>query len=88
MNLIQMTGLSAKAAGSLRPASGAFAVMAALLTSACANAGAAAPRAWLSCDPVKRVAYWVVPPALNHHNTWTQPIKVNLKPSQTCADFK
>jgi hypothetical protein len=99
MNLIQMIRRRAKAAGGLRPAYGAVAVMAALLTSACANSGVRAASAasgeaataspvWLSCDPAERVAYWVVPAALNHHNTWTQPIKVSLKPSQTCADFK
>ncbi len=43
---------------------------------------------WVSCSDVDHVAYRVVPPALNPHNMFTQPIKVSLKPGQSCADLK
>lgn len=43
---------------------------------------------WISCNELERVAYRVVPPALNPHNAFTQPIKVHLKPGQSCADLK
>jgi hypothetical protein len=43
---------------------------------------------WISCSEADHVAYRVVPPALNPHNMFTQPIKVSLKPGQSCADLK
>ncbi len=52
------------------------------------QATTALPKPWISCSDVDHVAYRVVPPALNPHNMFTQPIKVNLKPSQSCADLK
>jgi hypothetical protein len=43
---------------------------------------------WMSCSELERVAYRIVPPALNPHNAFTQPVKVSLKPGQSCADLK
>jgi hypothetical protein len=43
---------------------------------------------WISCSDVDHVAYRVVPPALNPHNMFTHPIKVQLKSGQSCADLK
>jgi len=43
---------------------------------------------WISCDDRARVAYRVVPPALNPHAAFTHPLKVSLKPSQACRDLK
>lgn len=46
------------------------------------------PSPWISCSDVEHVAYRAVPPALNPHNAFTHPIKVRLKPGETCADLK
>ncbi len=56
-----------------------------------ADTGATAPQLhapWISCDDGARVAFRVVPPAMNLHNAFTHPIKVSLKPGQACADLK
>jgi hypothetical protein len=51
-------------------------------------AAARLPSPWVSCSEPQRVAYRVVPPALNPHNAFTRMIKVHLKPGETCADLK
>jgi hypothetical protein len=43
---------------------------------------------WIACSELEHVAYRVVPPALNPHNAFTHPVKVSLKPGQSCADLK
>jgi hypothetical protein len=78
---------------------GVLALMLALSTEACVSEGvqhaslAGAPTtpshsAWLSCDAVQRVAFRLVPPGVNPHNEFTQPVRVKLGSSQTCADFQ
>ncbi len=61
---------------------------------AAATPPAAAPVAfhpvgvWIACDDRTRVAYRVVPPTLNPHVAFTHPIKVKLRPSESCQDLK
>ena len=43
---------------------------------------------WVACDDRTRIAYRVVPPALNPHAAFTHPIKVKLRPSESCQDLK
>jgi hypothetical protein len=85
--------------GSGFPNAGARIAVAAILIASCGGGAVLAdqptdqtsPRLhspWISCSEMERVAYRAVPPALNVHNMFLHPIKVALKPGQSCADLK